>query len=74
MRTRLVVLAFLGRLFGPPAARFRLATAANVSRRLAVCSMEEGRFGTLALIRLVGELRFSPEFFFAAADEKNRLK
>ena len=68
MRTRLEVLALRGRLLAWPEDRLRLATAAKVSSRVTVCSMEDGRLGTLALIRLVGEPRLcpSPPFFFAA--------
>lgn len=57
MRTRLLVLALRGMLLAWLLARLRRATAANVSKRVTVCSMEVVKFGTLTLIRLVGEPR-----------------
>jgi hypothetical protein len=48
----------------------RRATAANVSSSVMVSAMEDGRLGTLADMRLVGDARVAPsgpEFFLAAA-------
>ena len=74
MRTSPEALLLRGRLLVWLEERLRRATAAKVSSSVTVCSMEEGRLGTLALIRLVGEPRVcpSPLFFFAAAAEKHR--